>query len=209
MSKDAAFGAIFALVGAVVGALLSFLPLYLFSWKDKMDRNAGIVALLQTERRTLIDYCNTLGQAADPSDSSGILTVHAPSTPAWDTASTQGDLISAIGIPDWTTFNAACSSVGMLRGLVAHYVSFTSTQQALSGFPDSVRSLNATLYQRSTYTRQRFQELDRVLDPLQARFELGSRLLSVAIWCASILGIGAVTLFGYFAWSSLRTVTTP
>lgn len=204
MSEDAAFGAIFALVGAIVGALLSFFPMYLFSVKDREDRNASVVVLLNAEKRTITDYCTSVIQAVGPG-TTDIIFVSPPSTPAWDTARVQGDFIAAITLDDWTKLNAAYSSISKLDGLADHYISFTATQRALLGFSDNVRGLNTSLLQRCTYTRAQFTDLDSVLVPLQRRFDVRSRSLSIAIGAAVIVGLGAVVVFGHLAWRALAT----
>lgn len=206
MSKDAAFGAVFALVGALVGTLLSFSPLYLFSLKDREDRNASVVVLLEAEKRTLTEYCASIIQAVGPG-TTDIIMFSPPTTPAWDASRVQGDFIAAISLDNWTKLNSAYSSVAKLNGLVNHYISFSATQRALSGFSGAVRELNINLSQRCAYTQAQFQDLDGVLGPLQGRFEGRSRVLSFAIGAAVVGGVIAVVFFGYVAWRALIGAT--
>lgn len=170
MSRDAGVGAIFALVGAVVGALLSFFPTYLFSLKETADRNASVVVLLQAESRQMIAFCSKFnGEIIN--NPSQVSALEVPANSAWSVASTQGDFVGAVTADEWQTISNAYSSLDNLRAVAQQYDTFVFTQTALRAYRADVKSLDHNLEERCAATISSFQQLQNRLEPLHARLE--------------------------------------
>lgn len=202
MSTDAAFGAIFALIGAVAGTFLSLIPLYLFSLRDAAERNVGLAALLSVERSSLMDYCQSIIEL-DLAKTDAVFTLTTAQTPAWTAISTEGGFLSELELQEWLKLSAAYSSLLKMHGILEHYVMFTATQRALPNFNEEVTSIHGALEKRARHTLNEFRQLGDTLFGIEDRFKGNAKRHLRLIFGAAVLGVVIVLVSAYFAWTAL------
>jgi hypothetical protein len=202
MSKDAAFGALIALIGALVGALMAVVPLQLIGARDQASRDVAVARILESEREYVLSYCRNLPRPNPTGDN--VYTVYPPSVEAWLAATSNGDFIASVSPEEWTEINHSYQTVENLSGRVVYYMNFTQTQGAMSNYNKASLELLEVIAKQSDIVTDRFtNQLHGVLAPLRARLENKVRTLNTVILV--VLGIGIILFigFGYIAFSTL------
>lgn len=202
MSTDAAFGAIFALVGAVAGTFLSLIPLYLFSVRDAAERNVGLAALLSVEQASLTDYCQSIIDL-DLANTDAVFTLTTAPTPAWTAICTAGGFLYELDLQEWLKLSAAYTSLLRLRGILEHYLMYTGTQRALPDYNAGVKYIHAALEKRAEQTLKEFRQLGDVLVQIENRFKQHAKRCLRLIFGTAVLGVTIVFVAAYFAWTAL------
>lgn len=107
MTADAAFGALFTLIGAVTGAILALVPLTLLSRRDRHARLRGFVVLLDRERAVMASFCEDVHDNISKGPENAVYTFRELTVPAWHAAGTDADFIEALSGEEWAAITNA------------------------------------------------------------------------------------------------------